>query len=141
MVLNQARFGLPGDTRQGNNSDGRHGGGVGWGGDGSLAPSREAANKHPMTDRTGPHSREPARLKHQQCWAKKPGLGLHEQTTVCMPLLPLKTQSRGHSPLAASSQHSGCHLSHPTWATCEVTSAMAAVSCDTALERLSAINQ
>ena len=29
------------------------------------APSREAANKHPMTDSTGPQSREPAHLKHQ----------------------------------------------------------------------------
>lgn len=56
------------------------------------------------------------------------------------PLFP-KTQRGGHISLPSSSYHFGCHLSDPTEATCEMTSAKAAVSCDTALELLSAINQ
>lgn len=72
---------------------------------------------------------------------ESPGLQLNEQIPVCTPASPfllLNTDGRTQS---LCFYQFGCHLPNPTGAMCEVTFSLLAVSCDTALELLSAITQ
>lgn len=97
-----------------------------------LAASREA--NHPTMHRIAPTNKELASLGCQQCLDKQ----ISVYALLLLSLSFKNTDGRIHSHLPPCFHYFGCHLFNRAEATCKMTSAVAVVSCDTALELLSA---